>query len=165
MINLLKDKIGAKYCAWCHKTVEFENSLVILEVKTIPPNLFFFHIEHFKELLDCLKIYAKEKENGILDNFLRLNIDGLRDEKTAAEQLGIEYEFRKDLNEVVNIKIYDKLKEAIKRMFNCPVFEDIRSFEDCLECIDSNFFKFCSKRFVFSIKPDMQKYKKVMTEI
>lgn len=165
MINLLKDKVGLKYCAWCHKTVEFENSLVILEVKIVPPNLYFFHIEHFKELLDCLETYAKDKESGILDNFLKLNIDGLRDEKIAAEQLGIEYEFRKDLNEVVNLKIYDKLKEAISRMFTCPVFEDIRSFEDCIECIDSNFLKLCSKRFVFSIRPEMEKYKKVMNEI
>ncbi len=165
MINLLKDKVGIKYCAWCHKTVELETSIVILEVKTVPVNLFFFHMEHFKELLNCLETYAMDKESGILDNFLKLNIDGLRDEKIAAEQLGIEFEFRKDLNEVVNLKIYDKLKEAISRMFTCPVFEDIRSFEDCLECIDSNFFKLCSKRFVFSIRPEMEKYKKVMTEI
>ncbi len=165
MINLLKDKVGIKYCAWCHKTVELETSLVILEVKTVPVNLFFFHIEHFKDLLDCLETYAKDKESGILDNFLKLNIDGLREEKIVAEQLGIEFEFRKDLKEVVNLKIYDKLKEAILRMFTCPIFEDLRSFEDCLECIDSNFFKLCSKRFVFSIRPEMKKYKKVMTEI
>ena len=165
MMNLLKDKVGSKYCAWCHKTLELETSLIILEIKTVPPNLFFFHIEHFKELLECLEVYAKNKESHILDDFLKLNIDGLREEKNVAEQLGIEYEFRKDLNEVVNLKIYDKLKEAISRMFPCPVFEDLRNFEDCLECIDSNFFQLCSKKFVFSIKPEMEKYKKVMTEI
>lgn len=93
--------------------------------------------------MDCLETYANNKESCILNDFLKLNIDGVREEKIVAEQLGIEYEFRRELNEVVNLKIYDKLKDAIKRMFTCPVFEDIRSFEDCLDCIDSNFFKHC----------------------
>ena len=165
MINLLKDKIGIRHCALCHDPIDFEKSLVILEVKTVPPYIFLFHLEHFKALVDCLKIYANEKKTWILKDFLKLNIDGLREEKIVAEQLGIEYQFKEDLNEALNLKIYDKLKEAIKRKFTCPVFDDIRSYEDCLDCIDSNFFKHCSKRFLFSIRPDMKKYKKIMTEI
>jgi hypothetical protein len=89
----------------------------------------------------------------------------LREEKLMAKKLGIKDEFKKDLSEIINLKIFEKLREVIKKMFTCPIFEDMRDFEDCLECIDSYFHKIYNKKFIFSIRPETNKYKKIMTEI
>ncbi len=165
MIDLLKGKSGSKFCAMCSKEVSIKKSHVILEIKTIPPALFFFHLDHYNEFLEFLSNYVNSRSNSIIEEFLKLNFDEVKEEKRIAKELGIESEFKKDMKETITFMLYNKLAKTVERDFICPSFEDKRKLEDCFECIDYRLFKQCTKKFIFSIRPEIDRYKKILGEV
>ncbi len=165
MINLLQDKSVRDVCAICKEKIDRNRCYVLLEVKIVPPILLIFHVHHFYDLIEMLEGYVKKRRDGVLEKFIELGLGKVKEERKWAEELGIEGEFKKDINEVMTIKLYDELIKALEKEIVCAVFRERRSFEDCLRCMSHGVFDHCDKTLFFSIKPHLEKYRKVLREV
>lgn len=162
MFNLLQDKIERDVCAICKEKIDRNRCYVLLEVKIVPPILLIFHVPHFYDLIDMLEDYVKKRRDGVFEKFIKLGLGEVKEERRWAEELGIEGEFKKDINEVMTVKLYDALIRALEREIVCSLFGERRTFEDCLNCMSHGAFNQCDKTLFFSIKPHLEKYRKVL---
>ncbi|MFW9819240.1 MAG: hypothetical protein ACFFE5_06480 [Candidatus Thorarchaeota archaeon] len=164
MFNLLQDKIESDVCAICKEKIDRNRCYVLLEVKIVPPILLVFHVHHFYDLIEMLEDYIKKRRDGVFEKFIKLGLGEVKEERRWAEELGMEGEFKKDINEVMTVKLYDELITALKREIVCELFTERRTFEDCLGCMNHAFNQ-CDKTLFFSIKPPLEKYRKVLREV
>ncbi|MDX1798584.1 MAG: hypothetical protein R3255_08045 [Candidatus Lokiarchaeia archaeon] len=165
MFNLFQDKIKRNVCGICKEKIDRNKCYVLLEVKIVPPILLVFHLTHFYDLITILENYIKKREDGVFEKFIHLGLGEVKEERRWAEELGIEGEFKKDINEVMTFKLYDELIKALEREFVCDILGEKKTFEDCLRCMSRDAFVQCDITLFFSKKPHLERYRKVLWEV
>ncbi|MFX0021726.1 MAG: hypothetical protein ACFE9S_05330 [Candidatus Hermodarchaeota archaeon] len=116
-------------------------------------------------MVETLEGYVKERKTEVFEEFLRLDMGKVKEERKWAERLGIEGEFRKDLNEVMTVKLYEEILRILEKEITCGLFTERRTFRDCLWCTNHGIFAQCDKTLFFSITPRLEKYRKVLREV
>jgi hypothetical protein len=165
MFNFLQNKIKRNVCGICKEKIDRNKCYVLLEVKIVPPILLVFHVAHFYDLIKILENYVKKRRDGVFEKFIHLGLGEVKEERRWAEEMGIEGQFKKDINEVMTFKLYDELIKALEKEFVCDMFGKKKTFEDCLRCMSHDAFVQCDKTLFFSIKPHLEKYRKVLREV
>jgi hypothetical protein len=158
MLELFKNKENYGKCSICNQTLNPNENIVVVEFKIIPPVVFFFHLLHYKDYLELLKNYIKEKEEYYYERFISINKGELIEEGKIAENLGFEEDFRRDLRDIVNYMVYKILKREKKEKFFCHTFKELRGIKGCFECTLLRNYK-CSKQFIYSIRMEIDKYR------
>jgi len=79
IINYFRKREDIWKCAICNKYVERKSRHVILEIHTLPPFLFVFHLFHYKEFLETLKNYFLNKDPTKLRKFVKSSIYDVRE--------------------------------------------------------------------------------------
>jgi len=106
MIELFRDKSGKGLCALCDGVVDKKKAHITLDIKGIPPFLFFFHIDHYRVFVESLEDYVKKNESLVIENFVKLNKYRIKEESKIAVEQGIKLEFEGDIREVMTFKVY-----------------------------------------------------------
>ena len=158
MLELFKDKESYGKCLICNEYLKPNENLVVVEFKIVPPIVFFFHFLHYKEYLDLLKNYIKEREEYSYERFININRGDFVEEGKIAEKLGFKEDFRRDVRDVVNYMVYKILKREKKEKFYCKIFKELKGIKECFECATLRHYK-CSKQFIYSIRMEVDKYR------
>lgn len=159
MIEIFRDKNGKGVCALCDGEIDKLKAHIILEIKGIPPLLFLFHIDHYEIFVGALAEYIKKNESPIIVDFVELNKYHIREENKIAIDQGIEYEFERDLREVMTFKAYKEIVKTLEEEYSCKVLKRVVTVKECFSCYHSGVICLCSRTFFFSIKPNLRKFK------
>ena len=91
----------------------------MIEIKTVPAIVFYFHLPHFQEYFRMLKNYFKDKNSDSYEDFSTLNREDYTIESEIAHILGFDDLFEKDKQDTINYIVYKALKEEIGKSFLC----------------------------------------------